>query len=68
MENKTVQEDMARAWQHAYEQAMDANADLLRERDEARAEVERLRAALVCPCSYFVPATHRCVRCDNEVG
>jgi len=40
---------------------------LEKERDEARAEVERLRAALNCPCSEYDPPTHRCVRCDNEV-
>jgi hypothetical protein len=33
----------------------------------ARAEGERLRAALICPCSEYDPPTQRCVRCDNEV-
>lgn len=39
-----------------------------RERDDARAEVAALRAALTCPGSDYDPPTHRCVRCDNEVG
>lgn len=34
------------------------------ERDEARAEVERLRRALICSEDDF---GHRCIRCDSEV-
>ena len=38
---------------------------LVEERDEARAEVERMRASLACSDNEF---GHRCVRCDSEVG
>jgi hypothetical protein len=40
---------------------------VMAERDEARAEIERLKAALDCPCSDYALPTHRCVRCDQEV-
>ncbi len=46
----------------------DAVATMKQERDEARAEVAALRAALTCPGSDYAPPTHRCVRCDSEVG
>ena len=38
---------------------------LVEERDEARAEVERLKSELACPENEF---GHRCIRCDSEVG
>lgn len=47
-----------------YKAYADCFSDLCDKADAMQAEIERLRAALVCPCSDF---GHRCARCDSDV-
>jgi hypothetical protein len=35
---------------------------------KAERELSELKAALACPSSDYDPPTHRCIRCDSEVG
>lgn len=46
-------EDMEKAWHHSWRQERESNAELVRERDEARAEVERLRQ-IVSACASAI--------------